>query len=41
MTFFLTGIYPLPEQEESLQAPEHAHGAAEISYATDEHLRTP
>ncbi|MGR8007304.1 hypothetical protein [Streptomyces hypolithicus] len=41
MTFFLTGIYLLPKAKKDLYAPpQHARGAAAISYPTDEHIRT-
>jgi hypothetical protein len=41
MTFFLTGIYLLPKDKKDLYAPpRHDKGAAAISYATDEHIRT-
>ncbi|MFD3736126.1 hypothetical protein [Streptomyces sp. NPDC058632] len=41
MTFFLTGIYLLPEAKKALyDPPQHDRGAAAISYPTDEHIRT-
>jgi hypothetical protein len=41
MTFFLTGIYLLPKSKKDLYTPpQHAKGAAAISYATDDHIRT-
>ncbi|MET9439789.1 hypothetical protein [Streptomyces sp. NPDC006610] len=41
MTFFLTGIYLLPESKKALyDPPQHDRGAAAISYPTDEHIRT-
>lgn len=40
MTFFLTGIYLLPEERSSLYLPpQHKAGAAAISYPTREHIR--
>lgn len=41
MTFFLTGIYLLPQAKKALyDPPQHDRGAAAISYPTDEHIRT-
>ncbi|MER6110091.1 hypothetical protein ACWGPD_11035 [Streptomyces hirsutus] len=41
MTFFLTGIYLLPQTKKALyDPPQHDRGAAAISYPTDEHIRT-
>ncbi|MER7110490.1 hypothetical protein [Streptomyces sp. NPDC000229] len=41
MTFFLTGIYLLPQEKKNLyRPPQHAPGAAAISYPTREHIRT-
>ncbi|NJP75449.1 hypothetical protein HCJ99_32585, partial [Streptomyces sp. C1-2] len=41
MTFFLTGIYLLPKDKKDLyDPPMHDRGGAEISYPTDEHIRT-
>jgi hypothetical protein len=41
MTFFLTGIYLLPKSKKDLyEPPQHAKGAAAISYPTDAHIRT-
>ncbi|WP_200309182.1 hypothetical protein [Streptomyces adelaidensis] len=41
MTFFLTGIYLLPEDKRDLyDPPQHDKGSAAISYPTDEHVRT-
>ncbi|KUO14163.1 hypothetical protein [Streptomyces sp. DSM 15324] len=41
MTFFLTGIYLLPKSKRDLYSPPmHDKGAAAISFATDEHIRT-
>ncbi|WP_217623620.1 hypothetical protein [Streptomyces sp. TRM64462] len=41
MTFFLTGIYLLPQSKKNLyDPPQHERGAAAISYPTDEHIRT-
>ncbi|MEE1806384.1 hypothetical protein [Streptomyces sp. BE133] len=40
MTFFLTGIYLLPEEKRNLyEPPQHKPGAAAISYPTREHIR--
>ncbi|MFE7468288.1 hypothetical protein ACFU6R_29875 [Streptomyces sp. NPDC057499] len=40
MTFFLTGIYLLPQEKRSLyRPPQHKTGAAAISYPTREHIR--
>ncbi|GHE28687.1 hypothetical protein [Streptomyces capitiformicae] len=41
MTFFLSGIYLLPQSKKELyDAPRHEKGDAAISYPTDEHIRT-
>ncbi|MGW2181352.1 hypothetical protein ACWCXX_25285 [Streptomyces sp. NPDC001732] len=41
MTFFLTGIYLLPQEKRKLyRPPQHEAGAAAISYPTREHIRT-
>ncbi|MFJ4923691.1 hypothetical protein [Streptomyces sp. NPDC088725] len=41
MTFFLTGIYLLPESQKRLyKPPQHAVGAADISYPTPGHIRS-
>jgi peptidoglycan/xylan/chitin deacetylase (PgdA/CDA1 family) len=41
MTFFLSGIYLLPQRKKELyDAPQHEKGDAAISYPTDEHIRT-
>ncbi|MEI5100987.1 hypothetical protein RB200_23605 [Streptomyces sp. PmtG] len=41
MTFFLTGIYLLPESKKALyRPPQHGPGAAAISYPTVPHIRT-
>nr|WP_095875193.1 hypothetical protein [Streptomyces sp. TLI_235] len=41
MTFFLSGIYLVPQSKRSLyHPPQHAAGAADISFPTDAHLRT-
>ncbi|MQY13350.1 hypothetical protein SRB5_34960 [Streptomyces sp. RB5] len=41
MTFFLTGIYLLPQEKSGLyRPPQHKRGAAAISYPTEEHIRT-
>ncbi|WP_235023641.1 hypothetical protein [Streptomyces sp. WAC05374] len=41
MTFFLTGIYLLPQEKKNLyRPPQHGTGAAAISYPTREHIRT-
>ncbi|SOD86901.1 hypothetical protein [Streptomyces sp. Ag109_G2-15] len=41
MTFFLTGIYLLPQSKKTLyHGPQHAPGEAAIDYATDDHIRT-
>lgn len=40
MTFFLTGIYLLPEDKRKLyKPPQHAAGDSAISYPTDEHIK--
>ncbi|MEU2561052.1 hypothetical protein ABZ626_17215 [Streptomyces longispororuber] len=40
MTFFLTGIYLLPESKKALyRPPQHGPGAAAISYPTVPHIR--
>ncbi|MFJ6217419.1 hypothetical protein ACIQGZ_29410 [Streptomyces sp. NPDC092296] len=40
MTFFLSGIYTLPEAKKSLyHPPRHAVGASDIGYLTDAHIR--
>ncbi|MGW4382191.1 hypothetical protein [Kitasatospora sp. NPDC004531] len=40
MTFFLTGIYLLPEEKRSLyRPPQHDRGNAAISFPTDEHVK--
>jgi hypothetical protein len=40
MTFFLTGIYLLPEAKRKLyKPPQHAAGDSAISYPTTEHIR--
>ncbi|MGA5704841.1 hypothetical protein [Peterkaempfera bronchialis] len=39
MTFFLSGIYTLPESKKNLyHPPRHAVGASDIGYLTDEHI---
>ncbi|MFE2150251.1 hypothetical protein ACFXJO_25825 [Streptomyces lavendulae] len=41
MTFFLTGIYLLPDGKKMLyRPPQHAQGASAISYPTVPHVRT-
>jgi hypothetical protein len=41
MTFFLTGIYLLPESKKMLyRPPQHAQGAAAISYPTVPHVKS-
>ncbi|MEU7726830.1 hypothetical protein AB0B78_16535 [Streptomyces sp. NPDC040724] len=41
MTFFLTGIYLLPESKKSLyHPPQHNQGAAAISYPTVPHIKS-
>ncbi|MFE9634022.1 hypothetical protein [Streptomyces sp. NPDC006463] len=41
MTFFLTGIYLLPEDKKSLyRPPQHNQGAAAISYPTVPHVKS-
>ncbi|UQW99603.1 hypothetical protein [Streptomyces sp. RerS4] len=41
MTFFLTGIYLLPESKKSLyHPPQHSQGAAAISYPTVPHIKS-
>ncbi|GAA4794003.1 MULTISPECIES: hypothetical protein [Streptomyces] len=40
MTFFLSGIYLLPESRKSLyRPPNNSVGASDIGYLTDEHIR--
>jgi len=40
MTFYLTGIYLLPKSKKTLyHPPQHSVGAADLSFATDEHIR--
>ncbi|MCX5398869.1 hypothetical protein [Streptomyces sp. NBC_00102] len=40
MTFFLSGIYLLPESKSSLyQPPNNPRGASDIGYLTDEHVK--
>lgn len=40
MTFFLSGIYLLPESKSSLyQPPNNPRGASDIGYLTDDHVR--
>ncbi|AEM80510.1 hypothetical protein [Streptomyces violaceusniger] len=40
MTFFLSGIYCLPESKKSLyRPPNNAVGASDIGYLTDEHIK--
>ncbi|GGO84693.1 hypothetical protein GCM10012280_16750 [Wenjunlia tyrosinilytica] len=40
MTFFLSGIYCLPESKKSLyQPPKNPVGASDIGYLTDDHVR--
>jgi len=40
MTFFLSGIYTLPESKKSLyRPPQHPVGASDIGYLTDPHIR--
>ncbi|MFD6531842.1 hypothetical protein [Streptomyces sp. NPDC060184] len=40
MTFFLSGIYLLPESKKSLyQPPNNPRGASDIGYLTDDHVR--
>ncbi|WP_320778809.1 hypothetical protein [Streptomyces sp. CRN 30] len=41
MTFFLSGLYLLPESKKRLyQPPNNAPGASDIGYLTDDHIRT-
>ncbi|MEU9033034.1 hypothetical protein AB0D46_37150 [Streptomyces sp. NPDC048383] len=41
MTFFLTGIYLLPESKKSLyEPPQHGRGSAAISYPTVPHIKS-
>lgn len=41
MTFFLTGIYLLPESKKTLyHPPQHSEGAAAISYPTVPHIKS-
>ncbi|MFD9357013.1 hypothetical protein [Streptomyces sp. NPDC060031] len=41
MTFFLTGIYLLPENKKTLyRPPQHGEGAAAISYPTVPHIKS-
>ncbi|WP_033219913.1 lipoprotein [Kitasatospora phosalacinea] len=40
MTFFLSGIYTLPESKKSLyHPPQHPVGASDIGYLSDQHIR--
>ncbi|MFJ3674062.1 hypothetical protein ACIPSE_47275, partial [Streptomyces sp. NPDC090106] len=40
MTFFLSGLYLLPESKKRLyQPPNNAQGASDIGYLTDEHIK--
>ncbi|MEW1909758.1 hypothetical protein AB0442_15045 [Kitasatospora sp. NPDC085895] len=40
MTFFLSGIYTLPESKRDLyRPPQHPVGASDIGYLSDEHIR--
>ncbi|RKN43063.1 hypothetical protein [Streptomyces hoynatensis] len=40
MTFFLSGIYTLPESERDLyRPPGHERGASDISFLNDDHIR--
>ncbi|MFC1412525.1 hypothetical protein ACEZCY_26385 [Streptacidiphilus sp. N1-12] len=40
MTFFLSGIYLLPESKQTIyRPPGHRPGASDIGYLTDEHIR--
>ncbi|MFD7706408.1 hypothetical protein ACFV6E_41130 [Streptomyces sp. NPDC059785] len=40
MTFFLSGLYLLPESKKRLyEPPNNARGASDIGYLTDEHIR--